>query len=122
VSESVPTAAEFAALQARVEALEARLADAAPEPEPEFLTVAEAALRLGCGHRTCPTCNGNGHTPDPKKPGETRPCRRCKTTGEVVNRARVDHLLSAGLIPRVKEGSRTLLRVTDLDAHLTNGR
>jgi excisionase family DNA binding protein len=36
---------------------------------------------------------------------------RCK-------RARVDDLLSARRIPRVKEGARTLIRRADLDAHL----
>ena len=36
---------------------------------------------------------------------------RCK-------RARIDDLLSGGRIPRVKEGSRTLLRRSDLDAYL----
>jgi excisionase family DNA binding protein len=36
-------------------------------------------------------------------------------------RGRVDDLLSAGRIPRVKEGSRTLLRRSDLDAYLNDG-
>jgi len=39
---------------------------------------------------------------------------RCK-------RGRVDDLLSAGRIPRVKEGARTLIRRSDLDAYLNGG-
>ncbi|MBD0328584.1 MAG: helix-turn-helix domain-containing protein [Thermoleophilia bacterium] len=37
------------------------------------------------------------------------------------SRQRVDNLLSAGRLPRVKDGGRTLIRRADLDAYLDKG-
>jgi hypothetical protein len=112
VSASVPTAEEFAALAARVAELEARLAAATTEPESPYMTIPEAALYIGSGYIAC-----DGHR---KKPCKGKTCRRCHGTGQLINRRRIDHLLSAGLIPRIKEGGRTLIRRTDLDTHLAN--
>jgi len=82
------------------------------EPESPFMTIPEAALYIGSGYIDC-----DGHR---KKPCDGDNCRRCHGTGQLVNRRRIDHLLSAGVIPRVKDGGRTLIRTTDLDAYLDN--
>jgi excisionase family DNA binding protein len=37
------------------------------------------------------------------------------------SRQRIDDLLSARRLPRVKDGARTLIRRSDLDAYLENG-
>jgi hypothetical protein len=98
------------ALQVIADALAERQGPA--EPESPFMTISEAALYIGSGYIDC-----DGHR---KKPCGGENCRRCHGTGQVVNRRRIDHLLSAGLIPRVKDGGRTLIRTADLDAYLDN--
>jgi hypothetical protein len=99
------------AIAAIAAALEASLRP--PEPPPEFLTIPEAAILLGCGYLPCDRRRG--------KPCAGENCRRCHGTGRVVNRGRVDSLLSAGLIERTKEGDRTLIRRSAIDAYLDNG-
>jgi hypothetical protein len=92
----------------------AAIAAALPQPEtpPDspFMTIPEAALYLGCGYRDC-----DGYR---KQPCDGDDCGRCGGTGQVVNRQRVDDLLSARRLERVKDGGRTLIRRSDLDRHL----
>lgn len=101
----VPLVLDDAALAAVAAAVTAK---AEPEPLSELLTVPQAALYIGCGYKPCSNCKGDA-------------CRRCHGTGQVVNRQRVDDLLSSGRLERVKDGSRTLIRRSDLDAYLDNG-
>jgi hypothetical protein len=113
-SYSVPSLEAFEALERRVANLEARLAETRMEPESAFVTIPEAALLLGCGYRPCDgyrkkTCGGDR-------------CRRCHGTYRVVSRQRVDDLLSARILPRTKDGSRTLIRRTDVLAYLESNR
>jgi hypothetical protein len=87
---------------------------AATTPQPEtaepspYMTIPEAALYIGYGYVGCRDCGGDD-------------CRRCHGIGQVVNRQRVDDLLSARRLERVKEGSRTLIRRSDLDRYLDGG-
>lgn len=107
----VPTLAMFEQLELRVAELEARLTVAA-EPQSPYMTVEEAAIYIGSGYRACDGYRGK------RCAGDT--CRRCGGTGQVVNRSRIDDLLSARRIPRTKDGARTLIRRADLDRYLDN--
>ena len=77
----------------------------------EFLTIPEAALFCGCGWRDCPKCDGSGEV-------NGKACSRCDATGNVVNRARIDDLLSQRRLRRYKDGSRTLVKRSELRAYL----
>jgi hypothetical protein len=91
-------------------AIAAALPQPGTPPDSPFKTIPEAAIYLGCGYRDC-----DGYR---KKPCDGDNCRRCGGTGQVVNRQRVDDLLSARQLERVKDGGRTLIRHSDLDRHL----
>jgi hypothetical protein len=84
-----------------------------------YVTIPEAALYHGCGHKPCPgtvTKNDHGETVKTECAGDT--CRRCNGTGQVVNRSRVDDLLSTGKLTRTKDGSRTLIARKELEDYL----
>lgn len=78
----IVTAAEHAALLARVEALEARLAATEPVEASPYMTILEAAEFLRC------------------------------------SRQRIDDLLSQRRLPRIKDGSRTLLSRNEIERYL----
>jgi hypothetical protein len=94
----VPVVLDDAAIAVLVDAVAART-EPEPASESPYMTIPEAALYLGCGHRTCPRCKDK----PPKRSG----CRRCSGSGRIVNRQAVDDLLSRGALPRLKRGRRT---------------